>query len=167
MAVDSYGDRGQPQFSAQGGMDAGADETTLAKYASVVGTRRTGTTAQRLALASPDLFVDLLWRDTTVKADFIYTANGWVSLAEASGYVTTGTTGGGSISPVFWSSGVSVTFPVGLFSVSPIVTVSAQSNGIVWAQVEWASTTGASLKAMRLGSAPNAERINWTARAAG
>ena len=77
MAVDSYGDRGQPQFSAQGGMDAGADETSLADYSSVVGTRRVGTTAQRLALSGAALFVGLLWGDTTVNEDYRYTSTGW------------------------------------------------------------------------------------------
>ena len=103
----------------------------------------------------------------SVSQSFTWSGSIWIRnrppFASASGMANSGTTGGGSISPVFWSSGVSVTFPVGLFTVTPIVTVSAQSAGIVWAQVEWATPTGAALKAMRLGSAPNGERINWNA----
>ena len=76
MAVDSYGNRGQPQFSAQGGMEAGADETTLADYSSAVGTRRVGTIAERNALSGNALFVDLIFNaDGT---DYIRTSNGWV-----------------------------------------------------------------------------------------
>ena len=107
-----------------------------------------------------------MWVDSA-KCFYVWSGATWGPVrppfATASGFATSGTTGGGSISPVFWSSGVSVTFPAGLFSVAPIVTVAAQSAGIVWAQVEWATTTNAALKVMRLGSAPNAERINWHA----
>ena len=92
MAVDSYGDRGQPQFSALGGMEAGADETTLADYSSVVGTRRVGTTAQRDALSGAKLFVGLAWGDSVTHIEYVYTSDGWAAIARAdsTGTVTLG-----------------------------------------------------------------------------
>ena len=139
MAVDSYGDRGQPQFSAQGGMDAGADETTLADYSSVVGTRRVGTTAQRLALAGAALFDGLLWGDTTNGNEYRYTSAGWVVIYENGTWVAV-TLGSG------WSNETS----------NPVM--ARRKSGIVFTRGR-ASTTGATANAFTY---PTGMLPDWT-----
>ena len=146
MAVDSYGDRGQPQFSAQGGMDAGADETSLADYSSVVGTRRVGTTAQRLALSGAALFVGLLWGDTTVNEDYRYTSTGWQKI--------TGLTRAGRASGTSSQGGdITLTFTSAFTSACTSIVVSDSNTGggigPVPLKVVSRSATGAVIRVMK------------------
>ena len=71
------GNRGQPKFPANEAPELGVDEEAVSNYASVVGTRRVGTTAERNALVSPELFTGLLWGDTVLGYDLRYTGSAW------------------------------------------------------------------------------------------
>jgi len=76
-AGSTKGTRGQPKFPATEGPDLGVDEEILADYTAAVGTRRVGTTAERDALVSPELFTGLLWGDNTLGYDLRYTGTAW------------------------------------------------------------------------------------------
>ena len=88
--------------------------------------------------------------------------------AEASGEASTTGVAGGSSSPFFWSGNESVTFPVGRFSVAPLVTASPAGNtsGSIFpgVQIHDITTSGFTFKVFRIGAAPaTGTKIHWRA----
>jgi hypothetical protein len=97
MAVDSYGSRGEPKFSDSGAPDIAVDPTKVAEYARFVGNRITGTTAQRNAFNHPDWphlttpWEGLVWYDTTLDREFLWTGSGWKPTAPWGAFVNRST----------------------------------------------------------------------------
>lgn len=110
---------GYPIFYDSEGVELGVDQTAIAKFASEVGTRLIGTTAQRDAY--PYAREGLKWYNTTTKSEDIHTGTGWRStgvpyaMASGSGSNATGGT-------------ATITFPVGRFTVPPNLSGSTIGN---------------------------------------
>lgn len=79
MAVDSRdGTSGRPIFLGTSAPDTAGDLTTLGTEVYTRGTRLIGTTTERNSYSYP---VDgLLWWDTTVDAEYVYSGSAWVRL---------------------------------------------------------------------------------------
>lgn len=117
MAVDSYDPTtGHPIFYDSGAPDIAFDPTEVARYASKVGTRLIGTTAERVAYqyARPGL----QWYDTTEKREYVYHQSaGWLHLL--SGVIIPGGVVGGTVDStgtVLPNAGVSSIRLDGIFS---------------------------------------------------
>lgn len=70
MAAETYGDKGQPHFDANGSTAIDVDPTQVADYAALVGNYIIGTAAQRTANVVPGpsgkaVWDGLFWLDTT------------------------------------------------------------------------------------------------------
>lgn len=76
MAVDSYGAKNAPQFSAQGAPDDAADLTTIAAYAARVGNRVADTSAVRQQLSGNDLWPGLQFGETDTGNEYLYVVTG-------------------------------------------------------------------------------------------
>lgn len=77
--------------------------------------------------------------------------------SQAAGTVAASATNGSTTSPLFWDAGVTVTFPVGRFTVAPVVTASARlATAVVWSNVDSVSSTSFTVRAVRVGSYPGA-----------
>ena len=77
MSSTSKGTRGGPQFSDLDTPDVAGNASEAVRFTEAVGTRRVGTTAERNALVSPELFTGLLWGDNTLGYDLRYTGSAW------------------------------------------------------------------------------------------
>ena len=88
MAQDSTGPKGQPQFSDLGAPDMAVDPGLVADYAAKVGNRRTGTTAERLALADVDFWEGLAFGDTTLKAEYKVIDGVWKAILGDTGFIS-------------------------------------------------------------------------------
>lgn len=90
MAVNSYGAKGQPQFSDTGAPDTAVDPTKVGEYAGAVGNRMVGTTTQRNTLTllwagfSGGAWEGLRFYDTTLGVEYIRIGSDWVP-AQTSG----------------------------------------------------------------------------------
>ena len=84
--------------------------------------------------------------------------------------ITTGVAGSGGSSPIFWGGEESVTFPVGMFSVAPIVSSTPLKVGSgIFPGVQVSDITAASFKyrLMRIGAIPSSgSAMLWGARQA-
>jgi hypothetical protein len=83
VAVQSYGTKGEPQFSDLAAPDIGVDPGEAAKYAGIVGNRVSDTNAKRIAGTIPGLsgktpWVGLEWHETDTGLTYLRTASGWV-----------------------------------------------------------------------------------------
>jgi|GEM_PF-7016297 len=82
MAAETYGTKGNPQFSASGAPQVDVDPQQAGEYAAVVGNNIVGTTAQRTANVVPNgsgkaVWTGLRWFDSSLNAVFEY-IGGWV-----------------------------------------------------------------------------------------
>src|SRR5680860_1147468 len=77
MTATSWGPKNEPEFADGDAPDVALNPKQAAAYAGKVGNRRVGTTAERNAAAGNDLWVGLLWGDTTIDAEYKYTDTGW------------------------------------------------------------------------------------------
>jgi len=92
---------------------------------------------------------------------------GQIATAVASGVVVCPASGGGGVSPIFWSDLIDVTFPPDTFTVAPQVTVQTIGpagqvpfSGIV----EQVTATGCKVRGMRIAAVPNnAFSVHWIA----
>ena len=78
MAQDSIGPKGQPQFSGLGAPDMAVDPGLVADYAALVGNRKVGTTAQRLALTGVEVWEELAFGDTSLGIEFTRIGGAWI-----------------------------------------------------------------------------------------
>ena len=88
-ADDTPGPRKQPRFKGTGAPSTAADLNIVGDYAALVGNRKVGTTDERnTATTNGEVWPGLLWRDTTLKTEFIYVdgATGWVVYLEDTGW---------------------------------------------------------------------------------
>jgi hypothetical protein len=77
MAVDTYGSKGEPQFTDAGAPDLAVDDNAVSKYAADYGNYRVGTTSQRNAdTVAGRVWQGLQWLDTTDQRLYTY-SNGW------------------------------------------------------------------------------------------
>jgi hypothetical protein len=75
--------------------------------------------------------------------------------SQAAGTVAASATSGSTSAPLFWDTGVTVTFPAGRFSVAPIVTASASlATALTWSSIDSVTSTGFTVRAVRVGSYP-------------
>lgn len=171
MAVDSYDSTtGRPIFLDSGAPDTGVDPTEVGKYAADVGNR-----IIRANLAGLNSYAykraGLRGYAADTKFEYLHDGSGWVRVttvkAVASGTVALTNTPGGGVTPVFWSDLFDVTFPPGLFTVAPQVTV--QTVGIAGQVpfggiVEQITTTGCKVRGMRIAASPGVGfSVNWVA----
>ena len=167
-ASATKGPKGQPRFPANEAPDLGVDEELLADYSALVGNRKVGTTAQRLAATGVDVWDGLLWGDTTDRADYKYTSGGWKVAGGIPGGVpfamAAGTTQPRAASPGS-SSITDITFPTGRFSTAPLVV--ATNAGAVDASgfitVQNITATGCRLVHVVPGSSAQIMAANWIA----
>jgi len=145
-AGSTKGNRGQPKFPTNEAPELGVDEEAVSNFASVVGTRRVGTTAERNALVAPEYFKGLLWGDTTVGEDYRATDSGW---KKVTGLIradrTSGTSSqGGDINVTFAPAFTSTCFSI-------VVTDSNTGGGIgpVPLKIVSRSATGAVVRVMQ------------------
>lgn len=80
MAQDAVtGPKNEPRFSESGAPEIGTDNTIVAAYAALVGNKKGGTDADRLALTGKDLWEGLFWQNSDgTKTTWLYTAGTWV-----------------------------------------------------------------------------------------
>jgi hypothetical protein len=77
MAVDTYGSKGEPQFTDAGAPDLAVDANAVSKYAADYGNYRVGTTSQRSAeTVAGRVWPGLEWFDTSEQRLYTY-SNGW------------------------------------------------------------------------------------------
>jgi hypothetical protein len=77
MAVDTYGSKGEPQFTDAGAPDLAVDDNAVSKYAADYGNYKVGTTSQRTAdTVSGKVWQGLQWLDTSEKRLYWYDG-GW------------------------------------------------------------------------------------------
>jgi len=88
MTATSWGPKNEPEFADGDAPDVALNPKQAAAYAGKVGNRRVGTTAERNAAAGKDLWVGLLWGDTTDGNDYKYTSGGWITTYENGAWVT-------------------------------------------------------------------------------
>lgn len=161
MAVDSYdATTGRPIFLDSGAPDIGVDPTAVGIYAAEVGNR-----IVKANLAALNSYAykraGLKGHALDTKFDYLYDGSGWVRVATvkavASGSVACPASGGSGVSPVFFSDLIDVTFPTGLFSSAPQVTVQTVGpSGQVpfGGVVEQITTTGCKVRGMRVSAVP-------------
>lgn len=88
-ADDTPGPRKQPQFKGTGAPATAADLNIVSNHAALVGNRKVGTTDERnTATTNGEVWTGLVWRDTTLKTEFIYVDNtsGWAVYLEDTGW---------------------------------------------------------------------------------
>ena len=146
MASTSTSTRGAPQFADGDAPDVAVNPSEVARFAETVGTRRVGTTAERLALSGKALFVGLLWGDTTVNEDYRYTSTGWQKI--------TGLTRAGRASGTSSQGGdITLTFTSAFTSACTSIVVSDSNTGggigPVPLKVVSRSATGAVIRVMK------------------
>lgn len=87
----------------------------------------------------------------------------------SAGVATPPTTGAASLSNIFWNDPLAVTFPVGRFTVAPVVNVTVVDTVtadtiMVGVTVESVTTSGFRVRVNRLGAAPSSTyRVHWMA----
>lgn len=75
--------------------------------------------------------------------------------SQSAGTIAASATSGATSAPLFWDAGVTVTFPVGRFTVAPIVTASASlATAVTWSSIDSVTSTGFTVRAVRVGSYP-------------
>lgn len=171
MAVDSYdATTGRPIFSDSGAPDVGVDPTAVGIYAADV-----GNAIIRANLAGLNSYAHkragLRGYALDTKLNYVHDGAGWVqrqpAKAIAAGSVACPTTGGSGVSPVFFSDLIDVTFPTGLFTSAPQVTVQTLGpSGQVpfGGVVEQITTTGCKVRGMRISAVPGTGfSVQWIA----
>lgn len=92
MAQDSSGSKNQPLYTEGGVLEIGTDFSAVSNYAGLVGNRRWGTTAERLALTSSERWVGMAFWDTDLGYKFIWDGSQWAGtvtyISDASSYFT-------------------------------------------------------------------------------
>ena len=148
MASESTGAKGQPYFAASGAPQIDVDPGIVADYAALVGNRKIGTTAQRLALTGVEVWPDLHFGDTTNGNEYRRTSTGsWEAIKGI--YRATGSTGslGTTMSVV-----AAVTLPAGTWQITA-------HGSFEWSTAApqkytlqlWNSTAGAEIDTMASG----------------
>jgi len=88
MASESTGNRDQPYFASNGAPAIDVDPGIVSDFAAEVGTRRTGTKAEREALSGKKIFEGLAFGDTSLKAEFKVIDGSWKQVLGDTGWVT-------------------------------------------------------------------------------
>lgn len=79
MAQDAVtGPQDEPRFSELGAPEIGTDDTIVAAYAALVGNRKRGTSAARVALTGKKLWEGLAYFETDTGQAWVYAGSTWV-----------------------------------------------------------------------------------------
>lgn len=154
MTASSFGPKKQPRFAAGDAPDLSGNPTEVAEYAAKFGNYTEGTTAERNTFTA-SAWPGLVWHDTTLKRNFIFTDNAWQAdprtIVSGAGYDGSGNVIIKTLNAVMDSNGqgkIIAPWPGGAFPNGLLGFVPTIGDGDAF--IGWASNVGSSATEMKV-----------------
>lgn len=163
MAAKTWGSQNQPHFADGDAPDFAVDLTQASDYAALVGNRKVGTNAQRVALTGADVWDGLEFFETDTRGVFLHNGGDWffgspVMLASAvgpSGQTDCGTTETTVVQSTFTAVAGGIYEAVGSIAFQQALQITQPGSSIVRLKVddnEWGRVAGGSTTTYAVGA---------------